>query len=180
MKKLVLSILSAVLVLTGTATKANAMVCLAPTPFCAAVIIGGAALGALELSKGSNELQTISSTKSAEDISAVVKAVKTQDNGNFILRMSDAVHSSPGYKDIVSRFQAQKIEGNLSLKSLYEFNPQMFRDLDTLASLIDRNVRNPELARSSDATSNGQINWARYAQLAADADAIYNNTFIVK
>jgi hypothetical protein len=180
MKKIVLSFLSTALVFTAASTKANAVVCLMPTPFCAIVMVGGAAFSVYELSKGSQTLQTISSSKNATDITAVVNAVKTQENGNLLLRMSSAVHSSPGYKEIVRRFQAKEITGNMSLESLYEFNPQMFRDLDTLAELVARNVKNPEMLRSDETAKDGNINWGRYAQLAADADALYSNTFLVK
>ncbi len=178
MKKFGLSILTAAVLFAGVPTKANAMVCLAPTPFCAVVLIGGVVLAAIDMNQP-QELQKFTSVKDAEDIVAVVKAVEAAEDGDLVIRLSNAQYR-PGFTDIVERYKSGMIEGNMSLKSLYAYRPDLFADLDKVGDIINHTVKNSAMNRDSAVTASGEINWAHYAQLAADADAIYQNTFIVK
>lgn len=168
-KSLFLSLLAAT---TISASSASAIVCLSPEPITCAitalVIAGGIAH---DLNGHPVEIVSLQSTSDQAEIQAIAAAVRADKS--LMFHMASYYQYSPGFDDVISRFQEGKISGRLSLESMMDFNPRLFADLDKVDSIIRSQVKQSEMPQV-------RSQWERYAVLAAEAKLIYQNTFAVQ
>lgn len=181
MKKRFSGLLVAAVASLFISSPSQALVCLAPHPACAVVAVGGlvvAILGSMH-DADNGKIDPLMIETDEQKITEIVKGIR---NSDYSLRMADYYRYSGGYQDIISRYKSGKISGNLSLESLYDFNPRLFADLDQLeqkllsqypAELV-ASIYGPKLM------ADGSMNWKRYSLLAQDAIALYSNLFKIK
>jgi hypothetical protein len=166
------------LTMTVGAGSAQAIVCMAPTPVCGVVIIGGIVAAVLGNNKKAAKGE-VNKTLAASDHAKLVSVVRRIDGTSYSLRMVKYANYSGGYHDVISRYNNGRISGRLSLESLAENSPKLFADLDKLEQLmtaaytaeVTAHVYGPKLK------ADGSVNWLRYKTLALDALAINKGQF---
>jgi hypothetical protein len=167
MKKTLLISLMSLMVMNASPAFAF---CLSPEPItCAitALFISGGVIH--DLSHKPSEMMSLQSTQDKSEIESIVQAVRADKA--LMMRMASYSQYSPGYSDVVRRYQSHHISGRLSLESLRKFDPRLFADLDQISSIIESRVAQSEMPQAKDS-------WERYALLAAEAQTIYANTFV--
>lgn len=166
MKKMFLLPLMTVVAMTSSQAYA---ICASPEPITCALTAALIAGGVFRDLHGTTEVVSLQSTSEKSEIAAISQAVR--ENKSLHYRMAEYYSHSPGYGDIIRRFEAGKITGSNSLESLKKFDPQLFAGLDALDAIISSKVQ-----RSSMLPAKNQ--WERYYQLAGEAKLVYKNTFV--
>lgn len=172
-------IAASVLAMTMTAGSAQAFICLAPTPVCGVVIIGGI-VATVIANKNAARRGQLNATLAAKDHAKLVGIAQKIDGTSYSLRMVKYARYSGGYHDVISRYNNGRITGNMSLESLAESAPKLFADLDTLEQLMTEAYTTEVTAHVYGPKTNadGTVNWKRYKLLAQDALAINEGQFL--
>lgn len=154
----------------------QAVVCLAPTPVCGLVIVGGLIASIYASRDHKDSMDAIAIEQNQEKLQKIVSHL---NGSNYVLRMQKYANYSNGYKDVITRYNRGKISGNMSLESLMDFNPRLFADLDTLERLLTSEYGKDlvEQIYGSQKLENGYTNWNRYRLLAQDSLILYANSF---
>ena len=181
MKKRIRNWFAVPILALGVFSPANASVtCLAPEPVCVTVLIGGLIMGMTSADED-RESQEPQIENDDAALKATVDDLQQAGNEGLADRIVSAARHEPGYATIVKRYEQGRIEGHESLASLMDSRSRMFDDLDRLAILIDEHNSRSAMAagRHPRNTSDGRINWGRYAALARQALVIHDS-FLVR
>ncbi|WII72837.1 hypothetical protein QJS83_03005 [Bdellovibrio sp. 22V] len=175
-KKLAMLSLAGVM---AAATPSQAVVCFMPHPVCGVVIVGGlvvSIIAARDAAKKGHHLDPISLEQNQAKLARISRRL---DGTNYLLRMQQYERYSQGYRSVISRYDSGRISGRLSLESLMDFSPQLFRDLDTMERMLAEEYGQELVLQvyGPKYKENGQINWKRYKLLSQDSLAIYSNSF---
>lgn len=158
------------------AGSSQAVVCLAPTPVCGLVIVGGLIASIYASNEHKDSMDVIAIEQNQAKLQKIVRHL---NGSNYVLRMQKYARYSNGYNDVITRYNRGKISGNMSLESLKDFNPRLFVDLDTLARILSQEYGRElvEKVYGPQKLENGYTNWKRYQLLAQDSLILYAKSF---
>ncbi len=153
--------------------------CLAPDPACAAVLLGGLVTSIVSGNED-RELRHLQAGRERAALEAIVEEIENTDDRRLAIRIRDAARYRPGFSTIVNRFEEGRHEGRLSLESLMNFDPQLFDDLDRIATVVGQHYPDEVMIETygPKRLHGGEVNWERYAILAREALAIHHNFFV--
>ncbi len=154
------------------------IVCLMPHPACA-VVTGLGIIATFFAGQRQSELQKFSATEDTAAIKSIITQIRNRNQNWMMVKMGS---ENPGYKEIIRKFENNKISGRNSLESLMDWSPKHFQHLDALEEIISSEVSSADMTATYGERflPDGSINWARYAKLAADGQALYENLFLFK
>lgn len=176
--KLVFAKKSVMVALAGVlaAGSSQAVVCLAPTPVCGLVIVGGLIASIYASRDHKDSMDVIAIEQNQAKLQKIVNRLKGSD---YVFRMQKYAKYSGGYNDVITRYNRGKISGNMSLETLMDFNPRLFADLDALARILAKEYGQDlvEQIYGPQKLDNGYTNWKRYQLLAQDSLILYAKSF---
>lgn len=153
---------------------AQASVCFTPTPSCGILVSGGLVTSIFESIHAANRGQ-MNPILVAQELDKLHSVITKMRQSPYLSELITYATSSPGYQDLLARYNRGAFTGKESLQRLAEAHPELFAHLDELEYLLAE-AFTPATTHQTYGykfIENNSLNWVHYGLLAQDAVLLY-------